>query len=266
VSGDWEFPSKAMRLKGKVALITGGGTGIGKGIARCFVREGAAVVLAQRRLDQAEAIATEIRALGGRATAFQCDVSSRKQVRALIEHTLQEFNVIDILVNNAAVTGLPAISRFLDCTDEFWDQVLSVNLKGTFICSQEAALHMVSRRKGSILNISSVGAFAAQQGAAAYCASKAGMTGLTKAMALELAPFGIRVNAIAPGDVVVEKNQEIRQELLDLEVDPAYLRHTPLGRRGQPEEIGEAAVFLASDEASFVHGATLVVDGGFLIY
>jgi len=255
-----------MRLKSKVAVITGGGTGIGKGIARCFVREGATVVLAQPRLDQAEATVAEIRMLGGRAVALQCDVSSRQQVRSLIERTLQEFNVIDILVNNAAVTGVAAMSKFMDCTDEFWDQVLSVNLKGTFICSQEAALHMVARRKGTILNISSVGAFAAQHRAAAYCASKAGITGLTKVMALELAPFGIRVNAIAPGDIVVEKNQEIRKELLDLEVDPAYLRHTPLGRRGQPEEIGAAAVFLASDDASFVHGATMVVDGGFLTY
>jgi len=255
-----------MRLKGKVAVITGGGTGIGKGIARCFVREGAVVVLAQRRLDRAEATAAEIRALGGQAKAVQCDVSSREQVHGLIEGTLRDFNVIDILVNNAAVTGLPAISSFMDCTDELWDQVLNINLKGAFICSQEAARHMVARRKGAIVNISSVGAFAAQQMAAAYCASKAGMTGLTKAMALELAPFGIRVNAIAPGDVLVEKNQEIRKQLLDLKVDSAYLRHTPLGRRGQPEEIGAAAAFLASDEASFVHGATLIVDGGFLIY
>jgi NAD(P)-dependent dehydrogenase (short-subunit alcohol dehydrogenase family) len=255
-----------MRLKNKVAIITGGGTGIGKGIARCFVHEGAAVILAQPRLDQAEAAVAEIRMLGGRAGVFECDVSSRDQVRSLIEGTLREFDAIDILVNSAAVTGIPAMSKFMDCTDEFWDQVLSVNLKGTFICSQEAALHMVARKKGTILNVSSVGAFAAQHRAAAYCASKAGITGLTKAMALELAPFGIRVNAIAPGDIVVEKNQDIRKELLDLEVDPNYLRHTPLGRRGRPEEIGEAAVFLASDDASFVHGATLIVDGGFLIY
>ena len=125
---------------------------------------------------------------------------------------------------------------------------------------------MAQRRQGVILNISSVGAFAAQQMAFAYCASKAGLEGLTKSMALELASHGIRVNGIAPGDVAVEKNQEIHDELQQAGVDPAYLRKTPLGRRGLPEEIGQAAVFLASEDASFVHGATLVVDGGFLTY
>ncbi len=158
------------------------------------------------------------------------------------------------------------METFLDCTDESWDQILDVNLKGAFICSQEAARHMVIQRRGVILNISSVGAFAAQQMASAYCASKAGLEGLTKAMALELSGYGIRVNAIAPGDVIVEKNEDIWGELQQAGVEPDYLRKTPLGRRGLPEEIGKAAVFLASDDASFVHGATLIVDGGFLIY
>ena len=170
-----------MKLKDRVAIITGGGTGIGKGIARCFAREGARLMLAQRRLEVAERTAGE---LGGRALA--CDVSSRPQVERLFEETLRHYGQIDILVNNAAVTGLPALTPFLECSEEAWDNILDVNLKGTFLCSQLAARHMASRGKGVIINISSVGAYAAQSWAAAYCASKGGMEGLTKAMALDL--------------------------------------------------------------------------------
>ena len=170
-----------MKLKGRVAIITGGGTGIGKGVARCFAREGARLMLAQRRLEVAEKTAAE---LSGRA--LSCDVSSRSQVERLFEQTLCHYGQIDILVNNAAVTGLPALTPFLECSEEAWDNILDVNLKGTFLCSQLAARHMASRGKGVIINISSVGAYAAQSWAAAYCASKGGMEGLTKAMALEL--------------------------------------------------------------------------------
>ncbi len=255
-----------MKLRDKVAIITGGGTGIGKGIARCFAHEGAKLVLAQRRLEKAEATARELQGMGASAKALRCDVSSRKEVEKLVEQTLEFYGAVDILVNNAATTGAPALSKFLECTDEIWDQILAVNLKGAFICSQEVARHMVTRRKGVILNVSSVGAFAAQQTATAYCASKAGLEGLTKSMALELASYGIRVNGIAPGDVIVEGDEETVRKLSDLRVDPAYLRKTPLDRRGTPEEIGAAAVFMASDDASFIHGATLCVDGGFLIY
>jgi 3-oxoacyl-[acyl-carrier protein] reductase len=255
-----------MKLQDRVAIITGGGTGIGKGIARCFLQEGGIVVLAQRRIEHAQATAQELAAGGGVARAVSCDVSIRHQVQQLMQATVRQFGRLDILVNNAAVTGMPATTRFFECSEEAWDQILDVNLKGAFLCSQEAARHMAQRRQGVILNISSVGAFAAQQRAFAYCASKAGLEGLTKSMALELASHGIRVNGIAPGDVAVEKNLEIHAELQQVGVDPAYLRKTPLGRRGLPEEIGRAAVFLASDDASFVHGATLIVDGGFLIY
>ena len=255
-----------MKLKDRVALITGGGTGIGKGIARALLNEGAKLMLAQRRLLVVLETARTLDSTGMRVQARGCDVSSRQQVQQLVNETLEQFGQIDILVNNAAITGMPALSPFLECSDEMWDTILDVNLKGTFICSQEVARHMATRGKGVILNISSVGAFAAQQLAAAYCASKAGMEGLTKAMALDLASQGIRVNGIAPGDIVVEKNQAIVQDLAEAGVDSAYARKTPLGRRGLPEEIGKAAAFLASDDASFVHGTTLIVDGGFLIY
>ena len=255
-----------MKLQDRVALITGGGTGIGQGIARRFLEEGAKVMLAQRRLPVVEETARQLDPTGFRAKAMACDVSSRQQVRSLVQATIGQYGQIDILVNNAAITGMHAVSPFLECSDEAWDTVLEVNLKGAFLCSQEAGRHMVSRKRGVILNISSVGAFASQQLAAAYCASKAGMEGLTKSMALELAVHGIRVNGIAPGDIVVETNQDVVEDLTGAGVDPAYLRKTPLGRRGLPEEIGAAATFLASDDASFVHGTTLIVDGGFLIY
>lgn len=255
-----------MKLKDRVALITGGGTGIGKGIACALLNEGAKLMLAQRRLSVVQETAHQLDPSGMCVQARACDVSSRQQVQQVIKETLEVFGKIDILVNNAAITGMPALSPFLKCSDETWDTILDVNLKGTFICSQEVARHMATQGKGVILNISSVGAFAAQQLAAAYCASKAGMEGLTKAMALDLASQGIRVNGIAPGDIVVEKNQAIVQDLAEAGVDSAYVRKTPLGRRGLPEEIGKAAAFLASDDASFVHGTTLIVDGGFLIY
>jgi NAD(P)-dependent dehydrogenase (short-subunit alcohol dehydrogenase family) len=255
-----------MKLRDRVALITGGGTGIGKGIARRFLEEGAKLILAQRRLAVVQNTAKQLDPAGLKVKAVACDVSAREQVKTLVQVALDQFGQIDILVNNAAITGMPAISSFLQCPEEVWDTVVDTNLKGAFLCSREVAPHMVSRKRGVILNISSVGAFAAQQMATAYCASKSGMEGLTRGMALELAPHGIRVNGIAPGDILVEKNQHVVQDLTGAGVDPAYLRKTPLGRRGLPEEIGAAAVFLASDDASFVHGTTLIVDGGFLIY
>ena len=250
-----------MKLTGKVTIITGGGTGIGKGIAKCFAEEGAKLILAQRRREVVEQTAKEVGAI-----AMVCDVSCKTQVQNLVDKTMKQFGRIDVLVNNAAITGMPAVTPFLKCSEEAWDKVLDVNLKGTFLCSPAAAQHMVVQRGGVIINISSVGAFAAQQQASAYCASKAGMEGLTKSMALELSPHGVRVVGIAPGDIVVEKNQQQSQEMTAIGIDRTFSRKTPLARRGLPEEIGTVAVFLASQDASFVQGSTWVVDGGFLVY
>lgn len=255
-----------MRLRDKVAIITGGGTGIGRGIAQSFAHEGAKLVLAQPSLEQAEPARAELQEMGSEVEILACDVSSRNQVKDLIRKTLDRFGVIDILVNNAAITGHSALHKFFDCTDEVWDRILSVNLKGPFLCSQEVARHMLSRKTGVILNISSIAAFAAQEMATAYCASKSGLEGLTKSTALELAPYGIRVNAIAPGEIVVEHDQETIRKRSEQSANPAYLRKTPLGRRGLPSDIGAAAVFLASDDAGFVSGTTLLVDGGLLTY
>jgi len=250
-----------MKLQDKVAIITGGGTGIGKGIAKCFVEEGARLMLAQRRLEVAEQTAKE---LG--VQAISCDVSSLPQVQKLIDETIKQFGHIDILVNNAAVTGMPSLAPFLECSEETWDSILNVNLKGAFLCSQTVARHMVAREQGVIINISSAGAFVGQKQSTAYCASKSGIEGLTKAMAIELSSKGIRVAGIAPGDILVEKNHQQTQDMIEAGFDLTFSRKTPLGRRGVPKDIGGAAVFLASDDASFVHGSTLVVDGGYLAY
>lgn len=255
-----------MRLKDKIAIVTGGGSGIGKGIAARFSAEGAKVVIAQRHRGNAEAAAEELRLRGAEVIAVPADISDRKLVRELVSRTIAQFQRIDILINNAGITGLPAISPFLDCSDEHLNTVVDVNLKGTIICSQEVAKEMVKSGGGVIINISSVAAYAAQEGATVYCATKAGLEGLTKAMALELSPHNIRVNCIAPGDIRIETNEVIHNEMKASGVSGQYFRQIPLGRRGTPDEIAAAAVFLASDESSYVQGATILVDGGYLIY
>ncbi|MFL5807316.1 MAG: SDR family NAD(P)-dependent oxidoreductase [Roseiflexaceae bacterium] len=256
------------RLHNKVVIITGGGTGIGLGIARCCAAEGAAVVLAQRRAEIAEREAAARRAAGYRALGMGCDVSSRADVQALIAATVEAFGRVDAMVNNAALTGAAVEARpFLEETDEHWRRIIDVNLNGAFICTQAAARQMVAQGGGgSIVNISSVAQFAAQEHAAPYCASKAGLDGLTKAAAIELAPYGIRVNNVAPGDIDTEASHDVVAQAAERGATGKFFRFTPLGRRGTPEEIGRVVAFLASDEASFVTGTTWLVDGGFLSY
>jgi NAD(P)-dependent dehydrogenase (short-subunit alcohol dehydrogenase family) len=254
-------------LTGRVALITGGGTGIGRGISRSLAEAGAAVVLAQRRGDLAEAYAAELTAAGHRAVGTTLDVRSRAEVRAALQLATEHFGLVDILINNAAITGSPAVQMFLDTSDEHLDLVLDVNLRGAFVCAQEAARGLVAAgRPGVVIHISSVGAFAGQEGATVYCAAKSGMTGLTQAMSLELAPHQIRVVGVAPGDIATEASANIRTDVRTAGATGTYLRQTPLGRQGRAEEIGDVVAFLASDAASFVTGTTVLVDGGFLAY
>jgi 3-oxoacyl-[acyl-carrier protein] reductase len=255
-----------MKLKDKIAIITGGGSGIGKGIAERFAAEGAKLVIAQRHLDKVEDFAEKLRLEGAEVIAAPVDISNRKLVRDLVRTTIAQFKRVDVLINNAGITGLPAISPFLACSDEHLNAVVDVNLKGTIICSQEVAKEMVDRGGGVIINISSVAAYAAQEGATVYCATKAGLEGLTRAMALELSPHNIRVNCIAPGDIRLDTNDFDPDELRLSGVSGQYFRKVPMGRRGTPSEIAAAAVFLASEESSYIQGATILVDGGFLLY
>jgi 3-oxoacyl-[acyl-carrier protein] reductase len=255
-----------MTLSGKVAIVTGGGTGIGKGISHCLAKAGAKVVIAQPLSEKVEETAREIQSEGLAVITSSVDISQRAQVQEMVDSTIQLWGKVDLLVNNASITGLPAISPFLDCSDQLLNQIVDVNLKGTFICSQEVARKMVKSGGGVIINISSVAAFAAQEGASAYCATKAAVVGLTKAMALELAPYGIRVNCIAPGDIATEANQDLLEQLKQRGISGHYFRKIPISRRGEPKEIGRVVAFLASDDSSYITGTTLIVDGGFLIY
>jgi NAD(P)-dependent dehydrogenase (short-subunit alcohol dehydrogenase family) len=252
-----------MRLQGRVAIVTGGGRGIGRGIAERLTAEGATVVIAQL---PAEDAAAPHPAAGSAALTAGVDIRDRGQVKRLVAETTARFGRIHILVNNAAVTGLPAVSPFLECPDDTLNAILDVNVKGTIICSQEVAREMARHREGAIIHISSVAAFAGQERAAVYCASKAALEGLTRAMALELSRYGIRVNAVAPGDVLTSSNASAHAEMRALGVSGRYFRRIPQGRRGTPADVAAAVAFLASEDASYIQGTTLIVDGGFLAY
>lgn len=250
-------------LAGRVIVVTGGATGIGWGIARAVTENGARAAIIQKDRDQAEAAAAKLQGARG----FDADISDPRQVATMVEEVASAFGRIDALVNNASVTGPLALGPFLRTPPEDVDRIVDVNLKGAIWCSQAVARHMVaSARPGVILHISSVGAFAAQELASIYCATKAGQASLAQSMALELAPYGIRVNAIAPGDIDTDTNANISTDLKAAGASGQFLRRTPLGRRGAPADVAEAAVFLLSDRSSFITGAVLRVDGGFLAY
>lgn len=254
-----------MRLNGKVAIVTGGGVGIGKGISQCLADQGAKVVIAQRRADKAQAAAAEIVADGGQAIGVKTDVTDRERVQELVRTAIDWGGHLDVLVNNAAISGLAKFSSFLDMTEELWDTVMSANLKGPLLCSQEAARVMIEQKAGKIINISSIMGLTGEEYAANYCASKAGLIALTKVMALELSPHRINVNCIAPGFIETETVQPILDLVNSDESPYHFARETPFGP-GRPRDVGDAVVFLASAESAFFTGSTLVLDGGFLAY
>ena len=249
-----------MRLAGKVALVTGAQQGIGKAIALAYGREGASVVL--NYLDNqaaAEEIASQIRTLGQRAMPIASDVARAADVRRMVEAG-ESLGGIDILVNNAGI--FPRV-EFLDMTEVQWDEVLNVNLKGTFLCTQAVAQKLVERgRTGAVINLASSAAFRSSPRGVHYVASKAGIVGVTRATALELAPYRVRVNAIAPGTT---DTAQPRYGMSEEELQAAG-RQVPLGRMGTPEDVADLAVFLASEEARHITGQTLHVNGGQYLY
>lgn len=250
-----------MRFDGKVAVVTGASRGIGRATALALAEEGCAVVVNYNRSrDRAQEVIEAIRSAKGRALAVGCDVSVRNEVEDMLKTTVCELGKVDILVNNAGV-GLTA--PLLETTEELWDKTLSVNLKSAFLCTQAAAKYMVQRRYGKIVNISSNSGFGvACWGEAAYAASKAGVIALTRNAAFELGQYGINVNCVAPGATETDMLRGDATDQQYAETLEAKKRLSSLGMVGRPGDIANAVLFLASDDARFITGRTLLVEGG----
>ena len=248
----------SLQLEGKVAIVTGGGTGIGRAIALEFAKAGANVVVASRRMTILERAVEQIRALNRRSLAVQTDIGRKTQVDNLIDRTVNEFGRIDVMVNNSAIGS--GGKHLLDLPEEEWDRTMDINLKGYFLCCQAAGRKMVEQRSGNIINISSTSGLSTDRGESSpYNIAKAGVIMLTRCLAWELGPYNIRVNAIAPGYVKTDMTERLWS-------DPQILKQIasrrPLGRVGEPDQIGTIALFLASDASSNVTGHTIIADGG----
>ncbi len=251
-----------MRLKGKVALVTGGAAGIGRAIAERFAREGARVVVFDVNAEAGQRCLQTLKAIAIEDPIFiHCDLEKTEGIEPSVAAVLEKCGQIHVLVNNAAVT---LGDGFLETSLEKWQKTIAVNLTAVFVCSHVVARSMVAKKiAGSIMNLASVNSFAAEKGAAPYVASKGGVLALTRSMAVDLARYSIRVNAIAPGPITTERSAPIFAE----ETYRAGIeRGVPLGRAGRPEEVASLALFLASDESSYMTGSAVVVDGGFLSY
>ncbi len=246
-----------MRLQNKVAVVTGAAAGIGLACAKCLAEEGAKVVLADVEAAKGEAAAEEIQATGADALFVQCDVGDKAQVDALIERTVAGFGRLDCAVANA---GIVHGCDFLELAEADFDRVIRVNLKGAFLTGQAAARQMVAQGGGgTIINMSSVNAVMAIPNITPYVVSKGGLNQLTKVMAISLADKGIRVNAIGPGSIMTDVLKAVAGDKAAM---GKVLSRTPLGRVGEPEEVGRVAVFLASDDSSYITGQTIYPDGG----
>lgn len=241
-------------LKDKVAVVTGASRGIGRAIALKLAACGARVVLSARSQAALDDLAAEIAAAGGEALAVPTDIARTAEVENLFERAVERFGQVDILVNNAGITRDTLLVRMKDAD---WDAVLETNLKGPFVCSRAAAKIMTKQRSGRIINISSVVGEMGNAGQANYCASKAGLIGLTKSMARELARRHVTVNAVTPGFIVTDMT-----EVLSDKVKEELLGQIPLGRFGEADDIAAAVVFLASDQAAYITGQVLGVNGG----
>jgi 3-oxoacyl-[acyl-carrier protein] reductase len=248
------------RLSGRVALVTGAGRGIGAATAKRLAEEGARVALADLDLEGCQTVAEEIAAVGGEATPVRCDVSSADDAQGAVDATLSAYGQLDILVNNA---GVLRDNLLFKMSESDWDTVLNVHLKGAFLCSRAAQKPMVEKRYGRIINLSSTSALG-NRGQANYSAAKAGMQGLTRTLAIELGPFGINVNAVAPGfiDTDMTRATAARMGVTPEQFQAGASATIPLRRVGQPSEVASVIAFLASDDASYVSGQTIYIAGG----
>ena len=246
-----------MELQNKVALVTGGAQGIGKTISEELVQNGAHVVLGDVNLEGAQATAEAINNNGGSASAVKIDVSNPAEVKQVFDSILKDKKPIDIMINNAGITrdGLMIRMKEVD-----WDRVLNINLKGTFLCSQQAAKQMMKQKSGAIVNIASIVGVMGNFGQANYSASKAGVIGLTKTLAREVASRGIRVNAVAPGFIDTEMTR-----VLDESVRQKLIEQIPLAKLGLPEDVARCVAFLVSDRSSYITGQVINVNGGMLM-
>lgn len=244
------------RFAGRIAIVTGGGDGIGAATAMRLMQEGATVMVVDKDEANAHAVCKRIVAAGGKAAACRADIRVAKDIAAMLALTAKTFGPASILINNA---GVGAQKHFLETPPEMLDEMLDVNVKGTFLCAQAAAREMVKLGGGAIVNVSSHSGLLGSRGRAAYAASKGGIIAMTRVMAVDLSEHGIRVNAVAPGPINTPRIRASHNE----ERHAAWLKAVPLARIGDPEEVAAVAAFLASDDASYVTGQTIAVDGGF---
>ncbi|HNX23446.1 MAG TPA: glucose 1-dehydrogenase [Spirochaetota bacterium] len=251
-----------MKLKDKVAIVTGAGSGIGREIAREYAREGAKVVVSDFMKETGEETINLIKKEGGTAIFVQADSSKEADVENLMNSTVSSFGKIDILVNNAGIGG--TLSSMNEITVDEWDQVMALNLKGPFIAAKKALPYMIKNGKGNIINVASMASFAAGRGGLAYTAAKHGLLGFTRQMSFMHGAQGIRTNAICPGPIetaMIQRVLEMPQHPLNMKI-----KASPAGRPGKPEGVAKLALFLASDDSEFIHGAACQIDGGYTIF
>lgn len=252
-----------INMEGKIALVTGGGNGIGKAACLEFARAGAKVMVVDIDATAGEVTVAAIRALGGEARAVRADVSQAADVQSYVEHTLSAFGRIDAFFNNAGIEGV--ISPLTDYSEENWDRVIGINLKGAFLGLRYVLPVMIAQKKGSIVNTASVAGTVGAPGMAAYSASKHAIIGLTRTAAGEVGKQGVRVNAVCPGPINTRMIQSLAQQLNPDDpaaIAKANVARNPMGRYGEPEEVARVVVFLASDESDYVNGVAWLIDGG----